>query len=199
MKREELPELHYLTLIANVASILRRGIISHRRATKVHHESVAMQEIQERRKKVEVPGGRPLHEYVNLYICARNPMLFLIVKKRPHEQLCVLRVSTDVLDLPGVVIADRNASSDHVRWAAAPAGLSIVDRDLVFAEYWTHPNDQIEEWRHKSIKCAELLVPDRVDPGYVMGAYVSGAEGRAAVIGVAAKLAVDVNAHLFFR
>lgn len=60
-----------------------------------------MAEIQDRRAVVRVPGGRPLHEYVNLYFHARNPMLY---KRLPmHDSLCVLRVSTDVFDLPGAV------------------------------------------------------------------------------------------------
>ena len=107
-----------------------------------------------------VPGGRPLHEYVNLYICARNPMMFKL--KGEHGALCILRVSTDVLDLPDVVVTDRNAASEYVRFGPAPAALSLVDRELVFARYWVH-GDLIEEWRRKSIKCAEVLVPDRVD------------------------------------
>ena len=108
-------------------------------------------------------------------------------------------ISPAVLDLPDVVIADRNASSDHVRFGPAPAALALVDGDRVFAEYWTHPNDQIEEWIHKSIKCAEVLVPDRVGPTLVTGAYVSCAASRDALLAVAPRLRVSVNAHLFFR
>jgi len=197
MTREELDELHYITPIANVALILKGGILSHQRVGRVRHESVAMEEVQERRKTVVVPGGRRLHEYVNLYIQGRNPMLF--VRRGHHEQLCVLRVSPAVLDLSGVVIADRNASSDHVRFGPAPAALALVDGDRVFAEYWTHPNDQIEEWIHKSIKCAEVLVPGRVGPTLVTGAYVSCPESRDALLAVAPRFRVSVNAHLFFR
>jgi len=76
MRREELEELHYISPIVNVSSILTHGILSHRRASKLPHQSVAMPEIQDRRRKVQVPKARPLHEYVNLYICARNPMMY---------------------------------------------------------------------------------------------------------------------------
>lgn len=48
MTREELTELHFITPIKNVPSILSRGILSHTRAAKVPHESVAMERIQER-------------------------------------------------------------------------------------------------------------------------------------------------------
>nr|MBA2390780.1 DUF4433 domain-containing protein [Geodermatophilaceae bacterium] len=144
MKREELPELHYITPIANIPSILERGLLSYKRATSILRRSVAMQEIQARRAKVVVPGGQRLHEYVNLYIHARNPMLYK--RQDQHRELCVLRISTDVLDLPGVVVADQNASSGYARFEPAPSGLEIIERDMVFAEYWTHPDDKIKEW-----------------------------------------------------
>jgi hypothetical protein len=138
MNRSDLRELHYITTISNVASIITHGILSHKSAAKVRHTSIAMEEVQERRKKKIVPGGRPLHDYVNLYICARNPMLY--VRLSEHQNLCVVQIHPDILDEPGVIITDCNAASDYARFAQAPQGLSIVDKDLTFAEYWTHPD-----------------------------------------------------------
>ncbi len=196
MRREDLNELHYITPIANVPSMLLRGILSHRRVTKVQHESVAMQEIQERRAKVTVPGGRPLHDYVNLYISARNPMLYL--RRGHHESLCVLQIGTEVLDLDGVVIADRNASSDYCLFGPAPSGLANVNSELVFVEYWTDP-DPIQAYRRKSVKCAEVLVPDGVPAEYIRGAYVSCDAGRDQLSALAPDLVATINGHLFFR
>src|SRR5207248_3342884 len=190
-RRDELEELHYITPISNLASILAHGILSHRRAAPMHPRSVAMAPIQDKRRLVRVPGGRPLHEYVNLYICARNAMMSRL--KEQHGSLCVLRVSTDVLDLPDVVVTDRNAASEYVRFGPAPAALSLVDRELVFARYWTH-GDLIEEWRHKSIKCAEVLVRDHVDTLHVIGAYVSCPKSQVTLGSAAPDLSVLVNA-----
>ncbi len=195
MRRDELEELHYICPIRNIPSICRTGILSHRRAEREPHESVAMVEIQERRAKIVVPGGRPLHEYVNLYVCARNPMLFK--RKDRHVELCVLRVSTDVLDVPGVVVTDANASSPYVRFAGAPEGLEIVDNELTFAEYWTD-QDPIRYWRRKSRKCAEVLVPDRVDLRFLTGVYVSCGEARERVSVHGTGFAPTVNPRLFF-
>ena len=136
MTRDELTELHYIIAIAHVPSVLEHGIVSHNEAGKLEHTSVAMAEIQDIRKNVVVPNGMPLHDYVNLYVCARNPMMYK--RRGQHADLCVLRVSTDVLDLPNVVVADGNAASTlrgYARFAAAPDGLSIVDRELTFAKY----------------------------------------------------------------
>jgi hypothetical protein len=67
MERHELEELHYITPLSNVASILQHGLLSHIRVAKLKHTSVAMQEIQDRRSNVRVPGGRKLHEYVHMW------------------------------------------------------------------------------------------------------------------------------------
>jgi len=196
MKRNELEELHYITTIRNVPSIMSKGILSYKRVKKINHNSVAMEVIQERREKKVVPAGRPLHEYVNLYFHARNPMLY--VRQSHHIDLCILRVSTQVLDLPGVVIADSNASSDYARFAPAPKGLSIVDKHLTFAEYWTHL-DPFEAMRRKSAKCAEVLVPDRIDPGLITGAYVSCPEATATLEALGVDIPVAINSYLFFK
>jgi len=129
-----------------------------------------MNEIQDRRARVTVPGGRKLHDYVNLYVCARNPMLYK--RQGQFKELCVLKIRPNVLDLPGVVISDRNASSEYAIFRSAPNGLGIVNREWTFAEYWTD-SDQILEWKKKAAKCAEVLVPDEVQPKYIIGAYVS--------------------------
>ena len=186
MQRDELEELHFITLVKNVPSILKLGILSHNAVAKIAHESIAMSEVQDRRAKVKVPGGRALHEYANLYFHARNPMMY---KRRNRHAL---------LDLPGVVITDGNASSDYIRFAAAPGGLAIVDRERTFALNWTS-NNQIEYFRNACAKCAEVLVPERVDPSFVFGAYVSNEETQRSLAETVPGLDVSVNRELFFR
>ena len=53
MNRDDLKELHYITTIRNVPPILSKGILSHKLAKKINHNSVAMEVIQERRKNKE--------------------------------------------------------------------------------------------------------------------------------------------------
>ena len=196
MKREELEELHYISPIANILSIMQHGILSHQRAARISHASISMQEVQDRRRRKQVPGGLILHDYVNLYFCARNPMLFK--RKNYHGNLCVLRVSLDVLDIPNVIIADQNASSDYVRFYPSPSVLSVLNKDLIFAEYWTHPEDQILEFRHRSAKCAETLVPQRVDAKHILGTYVSCQESLDNFKKTGAHLHAIINKNMFF-
>ncbi len=196
MRREELEELHYITLIINVPSIRTHGILSHRRAKRMSPQSIAKAEVQEKRAAVKVPGGRRLHEYANLYICARNPMMF--VRRGRHKSICVLRVSTDVLDLAEVVVTDQNAASPYCLFKPAPSGLSSVDFAMVFADDWRHPGNPTAYYRHRSVKCAEVLVSDSVNPDFIMGAYVSCDASRDEMSAVAPGLPTKVNRHLFF-
>src|SRR4030067_1552830 len=130
---QRVKELHCIMPIANTTSIMQHGILSHERAAKLKHYSVAMEEIQDRRDKVQVPGGMRLHHYANLYFHARNPMMFK--RKDQADSLCFLRVSRDVLALERVVLADQNASSDYVRFLS-PAQIRLINLDQVYADDW---------------------------------------------------------------
>jgi hypothetical protein len=193
MQRDRLIELHYIAPIANLPSIMRHGLLSHRRARQYNPVSVALQDVQDIRARKRVPGGGWLHDYVNLYVCARNPMLYKRLAE--HKTMCVLSVQPTALDLPGTVVTDQNAASNYVRFA----GLDIVDEDRTFAEYWTHPGDQPMEWRHAAQKCAEVLVPDRAAPDMIRKAYVSGLTAQAAITGLRLGLATEIHRHLFFN
>jgi hypothetical protein len=195
LNRTRVVELQYITPLANVRSIIQRGILSHVRAEPLKPVSVAAEEIQDRRAKVQVPGGRPLHQYANLYFHGRNPMLYKRLSQ--HNDLCVLRVSPDVLDIPDTVIADANASSKYVRFGPSPAALTNVDEELTYAEDWTS-SDEIVGFRRKSAKCAEVLVPDTVPSRFIVGAYLSCAMSMQTFRDLAVAIPGQLNAHLFF-
>jgi len=179
VERAELEELHYITPIANVPSIVARGTLSKKRAKPLRPATVAMEEVQAIRANKAIPGGRPLHEYANLYICGRNAMLYK--RAGQHMEVC-----------------DGNAASGYTGFWPSPSGLAKVDKAMVFAEYWTHA-DQIEQWLRMRVKCAEVLVPNRVDAQYITGAYVSGQDAGEALRETGVALARTIDAHLFFR
>ena len=171
MNFEDIQELHYITHIGNVQSICENGILSHKYAGKVSHISVASPDVQERRARKIIPGGKSLHDYVNLYFDARNPMLYFL--KDQHAELCILCINPAVMELTGVIISDRNSSSEYARFSKYPEGLARLNAEVIFARYWTHPDNPFLEMEHKSIKCAEVLVPDNIDPQFITGCYVS--------------------------
>jgi hypothetical protein len=196
MNRADVTELHYITAIANLPSILRHGILSHNLANQLAHDSVAMPEIQERRRNKQIPGARLLHEYANLYFDAHNPMLSKC--RGRNNEICVLQIEASVLDLPGVIIADRNAASDWTGFRAVSGGLGIISKERVFARYWTHPGDPYEEMRHKSEKCAEVLVPDRVDPDVIGEVYVANQVALTEFQRLNSRLSVRIRSDMFF-
>lgn len=187
-------ELHCIMPIANIASVLQHGILSHERAAQLRHHSVAMQAVQDRRDVKTVPGGLRLHQYANLYFHARNPMLSV----RRNEDVCVLRISTQALSLHGTVITDQNAGSKYVRFYSLEQW-RLLDFDDIFARDWTHPDDQIREWRHKSRKCAEVLVPHQVPANFITSAYVVDDAALIRLNQTGFTLPVVVNPDFYFR
>ena len=199
MERREVTELHYVTPLANLASILERGIVCHGDATGLDHVSVASMEVQARRAARRIPGGLRLHQYANLYFNARNAMLYKIIhdydasRRVAPEALAVVRISPSVLDVAGVVVTDINAAADiEPRWHTVGEGLRLLDHTEIHAERWG-------DGRHMQRMMAEVLVPRVVTPRLIRGAYVVADEVAGVVSQVAPTLAAEVKPYLFFR
>lgn len=199
MTRDDVRELHYITHLDNLASILNHGILSNHEVSRrgFTHVSVALSEVQERRRK-QIPGGQLLHDYANLYFNARNPMMFRRVCDREvtHTRLAVLRISPDVLDIPGVVVSDGNAASRYVRFFGVEDGLGALVAELVFARDWRDANE-IVYYRKKSATCSEVLVPCRVPADMLTGAYLSCPPASA--LAVPPHLDILIRPDIFFQ
>ena len=77
-------------------------------------------------------------------------------------------------------------------------GLSVINRERVLARYWIHPNDPYDEMSHKSEKCAEVLVPDRVEAHLIAGAYVANQVALEEFRRLNFQLPVRVRGGMFF-
>ena len=181
--------------LINIQSVVEHGILSYERAAKLKHRSVAMPAVQDRRDKKHVPRGLKLHQYANLYFHARNPMLYK--RKDDAENICVLRVSTEVLELDGVVITDCNAASNYVRFLH-PSQSELLDFDAIFAMDWRHHDDPAAYWRHRSRKCAEILIPHFVGPRFLTGAYAVS-QDVAERLKLALHRPISIDRGMFFR
>jgi hypothetical protein len=194
LDRDRIQELHYITDWKNIPSILAHGILSHRAAERVAHESVADEEVQARRAEVRIPGGRPLHHYACLYFDARNVMLYRLIQQG-QLRLAVLAVDPAVIDSEEVVVSDRNAASGTAVFRPAAAGVRELDEAMVYAEWWNESRDARQR------RCAEVLVPERIHSATIRKAYVANDDAatrlRADVPDV--PLPVEVNGHLFFE
>ncbi|WP_313555827.1 DUF4433 domain-containing protein [Miniimonas arenae] len=193
MERSRVTELHYMTPFENLPSIAQYGILSNLRAAAFSHRSVALADVQARRDARVVPQGRPLHEYVNLYFDARNAMMY----SRRSDDLAVVRVSARVLDVPGAVVTDGNAANNVTAFYSSPGGLSSLEEDRVFAEWWDH-EDPWEKQERKRQRQAEVLVPDVVPPALILGCYTWKTGGVVACQRLVGHWSVEVNTHVFF-
>jgi len=203
MKRHDLTELHYLVPMENLSSILRHGILSHRRAIAHEHTSIANPSVQAQRNGKRIVASRDVHDYVNLYVNGRNAMLFAVLgfPERPpteHLRCAVLSVGTDVLDVPNVVISDRNAAAGLARFYPPQRGLERLDRDTVFSRVWKDDNP-IEEARKKEEMMAEVLVPERVDPRFLERAYVCCNDALQSARSLGLELDFEINRYIFFN
>lgn len=196
MLRSRVTELHYITPVANLGSILARGVLSHNRVARLPHASVALESVQDRRAGKRVPRGRLLHDYANLYFDARNPMMYTL-KKNSVVPLTIVRLDPAVLDVPGSVITDGNAASFATVFLSSPSGLGRLTEDRVYAVSWDHPDPMVKN-ELKRTRCAELLVPDRVEPRFVLGCYIDHRSHRSTCVSQSPSVSVEVNAHVFF-
>lgn len=193
--RSRVTQLHYITPIANLASIVARGILSHHRAAHVGHESIADESVQDKRVGKHVPGGLLLHDYVNLFFDARNSMMY---RRLDHKMsIAVLRVHPAVLDIQATVVTDGNAASPSTIFAPSPGGLAALNEDRIYAHSWDHSDPWIKK-ELKRQRSAEVLVPNTVPPEYLLGCYVYSSEVTAKCNQLCPEIQTEVHRRVYF-
>jgi len=195
MDRDEVKELHFITSIDNLGSILMRGILSHNRAARLQRRSVASEDVQDIRRGKSVPGGSSLHSYANLYFDARNPMMYCLLHR---TDLIVVRVSAAVLDIPDTVVTDGNAAAGFTRFYPSPEGLRYLDSERIFAWSW-NDDDPWQKKEKKRVRNAEVLVPNLVPSEYIEGCYVDTQEKRRACSKLEDWLTAVVRREIYFK
>ena len=182
--------------IENVPSVLQHGIVCFDQMQHFSHSSIAMNDVQARRSRVEIPNGYSLHQYANLYFSYHNPMLYK--RQGLADELCILALPATVLDLEGCIVADRNAATSLARFYSPMDGLEKLDFSRIHAQFWTD-SDQIIQREKKAIKCAEVLVPHSISPDYIAGAYVVSEEAAERLRHCGFDKRIVVNPSVFYR
>jgi hypothetical protein len=122
----------------------------------------------------------------------------LYKRKDMAEEICVLAVDASILNDPNCILSDRNAATDLVKFYPASEGVNQIDFGKVFAQYWIH-DDPYEHLNHKAIKCAEILIPQRVSYEYIVGAYVVSDMAEKALIATGFDKRIVINPKVFYR
>lgn len=182
--------------IDNISSVIQNGILSYYNANKLEHKSIAMNEIQIRRESVRIPNGNKLHCYANLYFTYHNPMMY---KRRfQAETLTVLAIDPNVLYIDGCILSDRNASTNLAKFFTPVNGLNSINFDLVFSETWTD-NNKYAYSNNKAIKCAEILVPEKIPYDYILGAFVLNEHSKQQMHNLGFDKKIVINPKVFYR
>ncbi len=172
MKFPQITGLHYITHIDNVPSIMKRGILCHKRIEEenIEYTPIYDKDIVASRRDIQTPDGRTLWSFTNLYFQPRNPMLFRVLHEKPAEEIAIVSVRPEILDRLDIYISTGNAA--HSLSNILPSGegqkaLHQIVKDTLMVEYWK------EEDGSKRKIMSECLVPDIVNPDMIQGIYVA--------------------------
>ncbi len=175
LKRFGIRHLHYMTHIDNVPSILADGILPHSVVTKkgLAHKDIADAEVQQHRNGIVPSTGKPIHEYVPLYLATQTPMQYVIThpaRTRGREQIVypedLVFIDVDagrILGQSGVVFCDGNAASSKTSFYNNLCDLDKLDWKTIHCpgDYKGSGGKCYDaDWKRN--KSSEVLVPERI-------------------------------------
>jgi hypothetical protein len=192
--------LYNINSIKNLKSILQHGILSKNMLIKhrIEYVDISNPSVQNRRDLIRVPNHRKLHDYANLYFNARNPMLYYLIKNKNIDDLCVLCINKRVLDLPETLVTDRNAASTLAVFETPENAINHLNFDIIFAKYW-NDHDPLKKDEQKLIKCAEVLILNKVPSCYIICIKVGTQKARKKLEELNIQLPIYLDKDLFFN
>lgn len=90
-----------------------------------------------------------------------------------------------------------NAAARDTRFLPSPGGLDQLNEDQVYAVSRDDP-DPFKKIPKGRARCAELLVPDRVEPRFILGCYVDRRSRRSECASQSPGVLAEVNTDVFF-
>lgn len=157
------PVFHF-THIDNLETIARDGLYcdSGVRDEGLLRTEVGNQEIKDRRRsrKVPVPPGGVVADYVPFYFAPRSPMMYAIHRgnvptyKRGCDEIVYLYSTLGALGQTGapVVLTDRNAALTHAKFAVGASALDI-DWALMGETMWKNTEEYPDRLEKRMAEC----------------------------------------------
>lgn len=202
MAKRSVKGLYYITHIGNVQSILRHGILSHKRIEEqgTPFTRIYNAEIVANRAMRQTPDKKSLWEYANVYFQPRNPMLFKVISETEKKDIVILGISPQIAETPGAFISLGNAASPLSPILNIEDGLNMVND-----EYWAIINSdwwKTEDGTKRKIM-AECLVPELIPPTQIHSIYVTSQavadKLKPALKNYSLQISVVVEPHMFFQ
>lgn len=157
-----IPNLFHITHINNLTGIAKRGLLSRHRikACAMPYVDLSDPSCQARRTDRIVDGTHvDLHNYVPLFLNARNPMLWRLWRTQQElgqdDRLAILEISDEPACWTASLLADGIASSNHTHLFPAndPRSQDALDWDAIYRTCWW---DMPKDLKRKTM--AEVLV-----------------------------------------
>lgn len=154
--------LFHFTDLRNLDSIRQHGLLSWR-------------ELRARGISPAAPGGndwshdaderRSLDRYVHLCLFSEHPMEYVARQDGRIQQSTFLKISPDVLSIPGVLFTDGVANRSGVEPMDLAAAAAILDFEAIYRRLdWRDP--AVQE-RRQTAKKYEVLVPNLVPVHFI--------------------------------
>jgi O-acetyl-ADP-ribose deacetylase (regulator of RNase III) len=199
MKKHSIKSLYYITHIANVPSILERGILSHAQVEEqgINFTPIYDTQIVSNRRQRLTPNGGNLWQFANVYFQPRNPMLYRVIYEKNKSEIVIFGVTPDILNRADSYISTGNAASAPSEILSAKEGVKTISQmwDVIYSEWWK------EEDGSKRKIMAECLVPNQISPDHIHTIYVSNhtiAENLKAEL-PNIKIPIIPEPHMFFQ
>lgn len=149
--------LHFITPVANLNSILQYGLLSRTEIVKrgLEFADISDHEVQPLRARLEPVFGRPIHDYVPLYLNPKNAMLS--ARRMEQDRLVILRIDCDHVAMRQPIFTDGNAAAGSTEFSLE-SSLLLHARSALVADYWIG----VPDGRRR--RMAEVLVHERIPP-----------------------------------
>ena len=196
---EKIKQLFYITHIDNVASILKHGVMSHKtiEESKIPFTKIYDASIVSSRQHRKTPDGKSLWEYANIYLQARNPMLYRVLCEKNASDIVVFGIDRTIMTTPCSFFSAGNAASmlsEIVPIRESGKAFKVVKNDIE-SQWWK------DEDGSKRKIMAECLIPNLIPPDHIRTIYVSNNTNADKVKAITTGLKIDVipEPKLFFE
>jgi hypothetical protein len=211
--KNKIKEIYYITHADNIPSIMNLGVLSHNRAIqqKVFNPKldISNPEVQSLRAKKEIHSSsnespRSLHDYVPLYPQPFNAMMAAVAHSKQNLNLCVLRISSDILNKPGTLMTNINAACHEAKFfKPAEWTLPLEEFEAVRSLSLQGSDSQKDKEslkRYRRARQFEVLVLDFVLPNQINGIFVPNERLKQDLEAkTGGNLPIEVNPSLFLR
>ncbi len=195
MPTERQNQYYYITHIDNVPSIVQHGILSHNKREQmgIAHTPIYDLGIVSRRRERSL-NGAVLGDYANLFLRAKNPMLWRVISEVGVDKLAIVAVKQEIRRKRDALVTDGNAAHSLTSFFPTSKYQEVVRglREDLQRQYWK------EEDGSKRRTMAEILVPDMIPSEMISAIYVANPIVRGSLLQKVSGVSVIPEPFLFW-